>query len=158
MSQQYDTDVVKEEHFTPVIVGAELSHGTLESINLARARPLYEDTFGLRVVRHVKIGQLIAGRSEFVAVSIAAGSTFAEQSSEYRWLVLLPDGEELKSCYLKAEAALAEGQLKQLKAIEPSRGAESFVAQDLDGNWWEISNLSPQHFQSMFAETGSRLS
>lgn len=150
MSQHQDISSIERGDSRPVIVNAELSHGTLESIDLKRARPLYEKVFGLRVVRHSKIGQLIGGRSEFVAVSIAAGSTFAAQTSENRWLVLLAEGDDLEARYALAKEALSESLLKELRPITESRGAQSFTAQDLDGNWWEISNLSYQYFQSRY--------
>ena len=78
-----------------VIGDALLTHGTLESGDLRRARRAYEQFFGLRVVHHSKVAQLIAGKYDVGVISVFTGKAVHEQGAENRWLVLTPEGESL---------------------------------------------------------------
>jgi catechol 2,3-dioxygenase-like lactoylglutathione lyase family enzyme len=129
------------------IVGdAELTHGTLETRNLNSSRRLFEDALGLRCVRHSPVSQLLAGRGAVGLVCVETPVAHP-QGEENRWVILVGTPEVADRIH---RAAGDSGMLVELQPIRREENTAHFLMQDRDGNWWEISSLSPSHYQSIF--------
>ena len=130
-----------------VIGPAVLTHGTLEARAKESARTIYEQILGLRCVNTSKVSQLVAGGGNVAVVCVQAGSTVHPQGEENRWIVLVDSDSSVADVHAVADKS--EG-IAILRPIETNDGISSFIMQDIDGNWWEITNRSVGHYQDIF--------
>jgi catechol 2,3-dioxygenase-like lactoylglutathione lyase family enzyme len=133
----------------PGLIGdtAELTHGTLETRNLNDSRRMFEDILGLRCVRHSPVSQLLAGRGGVGIVCVEAPSVAHPRGEENRWVILVVTPKAVEKVHRTAGDS---GMLMELREISHEGNTAHFIMQDRDANWWEISSLSPSHYQSIF--------
>lgn len=115
-----------------------LSHGTLESINLERARAFYTEFLGLQVVRTSPISLLIRlGGPNTIAV--------VEQKRRTEEMPLLNHNgldvetqEEVDAAHGTVVAGAEEWGLHRISKPKLQHGTYSFFFWDMDNNCWEI--------------------
>jgi catechol 2,3-dioxygenase-like lactoylglutathione lyase family enzyme len=135
----------------PGVVGdAVLTHGTLESRDLVRARAVYEDILGLRCVRHSPPAQLIAGQGDVAVVCVGSGDALHEQASMNRWEVLMGDAAAVTRAYRRATEKAGDLRMLAVGNLSEQNGVQRFLLQDGDSNWWEVSNLPRDYYQAIF--------
>lgn len=135
----------------PGVIGdAELTHGTLESRDLARSRRLYEEVLALRCVRHSPPSQLLGGQGSVCVVAVALGESVHEQGSENRWIVTLQDAQAVAASHRAARGLLAELGILEVGQLIQEDGVTRFRIRDADSNWWDVANLAPDHHEALF--------
>ena len=115
-----------------------LSHGTLESKNLERAREFYTDFLGLQVVRTSPISLLVRlGGPNTIAV--------VEQKKRDDSMPLLNHNgldvesqEEVNAAYETVAASAEHWGLHKISKPKLQHGTYSFFFWDMDNNCWEI--------------------
>ncbi len=133
------------------VVGlGELTHGTLEQVDLARAKRFMKKVLNLRVVRHVPPAQMIAGKNDAIIVSLGVNKA-PNQEYTTRWILSVPDAEGVSKVRDRALAFREEFPVKQIGEVQESNGEHSLSIQDEDGNWWEIVNRPASHYENIFA-------
>lgn len=114
-----------------------LSHGTLESTDLDRAREFYTEFLGLEVVRTSPISLLIRlGGPNTIAV--VQTNTPAEMSLLNHNGLDVETQEEVDDAYEKCVAHAEKYGLKKIGKPKVQHGTYSFFFWDMDGNAWEI--------------------
>ncbi len=115
-----------------------LSHGTLESRDLERARAFYTEFLGLQVVRTSPISLLIRlGGPNTIAV--------VEQKNRTEEMPLLNHNgldvetqEEVDAAYETVAANAEKWALRKITKPRLQHGTYSFFFWDMDNNCWEI--------------------
>jgi len=130
-----------------VIGAAVLTHGTMENRKLGDSRAIYEDLLGLRCVQHSPVSQLVAGCGSIGVVCVERGGGAKPQGEENRWIVLVDDEASVRARHATAQNS---DLVTELGEIEQDGDTVSFAVQDLDGNWWEVTNRAMSHYQQLF--------
>lgn len=121
----------------PVLKLNFLSHGTLESTDLDRAREFYTEFLGLEVIRTSPISLLIRlGGPNTIAV--VQTNTPAEMSLLNHNGLDVETQEEVNDAYEKCVANAEKYGLKKIGKPKVQHGTYSFFFWDMDGNCWEI--------------------
>ena len=127
-----------------------LSHGTLESKNLDKAREFYTEFLGLEVVRTSPISLLIRlGGNNTIAV--------VEQKNRNEQMALLNHNgldvetqEEVDQAYEIAIAQADKWGLHRFSKPKLQHGTYSFFFWDMDDNCWEILTNPPGGYAWLF--------
>lgn len=121
----------------PVLNLKFLSHGTLESTDLERAREFYTEFLGLEVVRTSPISLLIRlGGPNTIAV--VQTNTPAEMSLLNHNGLDVETKEEVDAAHQKVLENKDKYGLKKIGKPKVQHGTYSFFFWDMDGNCWEI--------------------
>lgn len=131
----------------PVASDLVLTHGTAEVRVLEPSREFFEDVLGLRVVRHSPVSQLVAGCFEFGIVNLGSGEQLDPQGAQNRWVLSVGDADAVRAAYAKA---MASDFPQSVGDIEEDGEILRFRVQDGDSNWWDVTNLSPVHYDDAF--------
>jgi hypothetical protein len=131
----------------PVVRDGEMTHGTVGCHALGPSRSFYEDVLRLRCVQHAPVAQLIAGSCEFGVACVKAGDRLAAHGDQIRWIISVGDAEAIDQVH---RAAAASGFTKEVGDITTQDGVASFLLKDEDSNWWQVTNLSGDHYHRLF--------
>ena len=131
----------------PVANNLVLTHGTAEVRVLEPSREFFEDVLGLRVVRHSPVSQLVAGCFEFGIVNLGSGDRLDPQGAQNRWVLSVGDADAVAEAHRKANESDFPLSVSD---ISEDDGVSRFRLQDGDSNWWEVTNLSPTHYDHYF--------
>lgn len=140
-------EAVENQPSGAVAAGIVFTHGTAETRDLPPAREFFEDVLGLRCVRHSPITQLVAGCVDFGIVSLNARDKLTPQGSQNRWIVSVGDAAAVADAHARA---LASDFADEVSDITEEDGIASFRIHDNDSNWWDVTNLSANHYDAMF--------
>jgi len=125
-----------------------LTHGTLESSDLPRARDFYENVLGLRCVQHGPIAQLVAGCVDFGIVNVNKHrDKISPQGYENRWILSVGDEQAVADIHRKA---VESSFCASVGNITRDGGIVRFVIQDGDSNWWDVTSLPADHYNRYF--------
>ena len=138
---------MNENKVLPVVRDGELTHGTLEAHKLPESRSFYEEVLQLRCVQHGPVSQMVAGSAEFAMACVNAGNRLSPQGDENRWVLSVANAETVNAI---REAALASNFTQHVGDLSEKDGISSFIVQDADSNWWEVTNLPATYYQSFF--------
>lgn len=126
-----------EKSADPVLKLNFLSHGTLESRDLEKAREFYTEFLGLEVVRTSPISLLIRlGGPNTIAV--------VQQNNKKEMPLLNHNGldveteAEVDAAYEKVVEYADQYELKKISKPKVQHGTYSFYFWDMDDNSWEI--------------------
>ena len=134
---------------TPTLKLRFLSHGTLESRDLAFTRRFYEEFMGLEVVQTSKISLLVrlGGQHTYACV-------LAKSKTEMPFLnhngIDVDTEKQVDECY---QLVLRDAELWGLHKISKpmvQHGTYSFYFWDADGNCWEILANPPGGYSWIF--------
>lgn len=128
-----------------------LSHGTLESRDLDVAYKLYQDLLALRIVRHGgALGQMVAGRGDIGVVCIRRAVGLQDQGEENRWVIAASSAEAVAQAHDRAAGDLAGWRIAELRALTRDESGTAFRFRDFDGNWWEVTDRTPDYYEALF--------
>ncbi len=152
MAEQATTPAV-ETAAEPALKLNFLSHGTLESKNLDRARAFYTDFLGLQVVRTSPISLLIRlGGPNTIAVVEQKNRTEEMPMLNHNGLDVETQ-EEVDSAHETVVAEAEKWGLHRISRPKLQHGTYSFFFWDMDNNCWEILT-NPQGGYSWLFEKG----
>ncbi|WP_063043348.1 VOC family protein [Nocardia pseudovaccinii] len=124
----------------PLLKTRFLSHGTLESRDIAASRRFYEEVLGLEVVQQAPVSLFIRlGGDHCYAVVESAGGT--EMPLMAHNGIDLSSEDEVRAAYEQLLQVKEEYGIRRLTKPVRQHGTFSFYLHDLDGNWWEICHL-----------------
>ena len=114
-----------------------LSHGTVETRDLARARKFYEEFFGFDVRQTSKISLMLRLNSTTTIACVQTrGPTKAGLYSHFG--LDMETREEVDQAYETAKKLKDEYGIKKMTAPVDQHGTYAFYIVDADENWWEI--------------------
>jgi catechol 2,3-dioxygenase-like lactoylglutathione lyase family enzyme len=132
-----------------------LSHGTLESRNLERAREFYTEFLGLEVVRTSPISLLIRlGGPNTIAV-VEQKRKSSEMSMLNHNGIDVETEAEVDEAHKKVVEYAEKYSLKKISKPLVQHGTYSFYFWDMDDNAWEILT-NPQGGYSWLFERGDQ--
>src|SRR5216110_708128 len=140
---------------TPALKLAFLSHGTLESRDLAFSRRFYEEFLGLEIVQTSPISLLIRlGGPNTIAV------VYSKQAHEMNLLnhngLDVSSREEVDEAHRIVCAHADKWRLKKITKPHLQHGTYSFFFWDADDNCWEILT-NPEGGYSWLFEQGDQM-
>jgi catechol 2,3-dioxygenase-like lactoylglutathione lyase family enzyme len=140
-------DAMKE----PLLKLRYLSHGTLESRDLARTRQFYTDFLGLDVVRTSPVSLMIRlGGNHTIAVVHNPRKPEMRRGNHNGLDVATR--AEVDRCYATVMAHKDAWGVKEVVKPRDAHGTYSFYFSDLDDNWWEILTNPDGGYAWMFAK------
>ena len=129
-----------------------LSHGTLESKNLERARDFYTEFLGLQVVRTSPISLLIRlGGPNTIAVVEQKNRTEEMPMLNHNGLDVETQ-EEVDAAYAVVAAGAEQWGLHKISTPRLQHGTYSFFFWDMDDNCWEILTNPQGGYSWLFAQ------
>ena len=149
-NQSQDSQATVERAADPALKLRYLSHGTLESKNLERAKQFYTEFLGLEVIRTSPMSLLIRlGGGNTIAVveqkhSSAVMSLFNHNGLDVETQV------EVDQCHRIVVENAAKWDLKKIGKPTMQHGTYSFFFWDMDDNCWEILTNPPGGYSWLF--------
>ena len=129
-----------------------LSHGTLESKNLERARDFYTEFLGLQVVRTSPVSLLIRlGGPNTIAVVEQKNRTEEMPMLNHNGLDVETQ-EEVDAAYAEVAAGAEQWGLHKISKPRLQHGTYSFFFWDMDNNCWEILTNPQGGYSWLFAQ------
>ena len=130
-----------------------LSHGTLESRDLEKARQFYEECLGIETIRTSPVSLMIRlGGNNTIAV--VQNPRKAEMPLLAHNGLDVPTRADVDSCHRVLEEAKEKWGIKKITKPADQHGTYSFYFSDLDDNWWEILTNPPGGYSWMFSQGG----
>ena len=127
-----------ETKVTPALKLNFLSHGTLDSVDLAFSRKFYEEFLGLQVVQTSPISLMIRlGGDHVIAVVYSKKGLGAMNLLNHNGLDV-ETKEEVDEAYRIATEQAATWKLTKISKPVLQHGTYSFYFWDADDNCWEI--------------------
>ncbi len=129
-----------------------LSHGTLESKDLERARRFYTEFLGLEVVRTSPISLLIRlGGANTIAV-VEQPKRDAEMPMLNHNGLDVETQEEVDAAHETVVAQAEKWGLRKISKPKLQHGTYSFFFWDMDDNCWEILTNPPGGYSWLFEQ------
>ncbi len=123
----------------PVIQATHLSHGTMQTLDLANSKKFYREFLGIPFVRHVKAaGSLLMGGDGYLVAVGGQAKILIQQQAENRWILAVNEPGDVdwaREMALKHEKDYAIQEIGEVKEVD---GLRSFMLRDQDSNWWEF--------------------
>jgi catechol 2,3-dioxygenase-like lactoylglutathione lyase family enzyme len=135
----------------PVLKLQRLGHGTLETVDIARARLFYEAVLGLEVIQP-------SSRSMMIRLGTNHAYAVVETGKPSTMSMLAHNGldvgsvAEVHAAYEKLVAIKDEWGIKQITEPRHMHGDTSFYFSDPDGNWWEIVAVRENGYAEDFTD------
>ena len=126
-----------------------LSHGTIETRDLNRARKFYEEVFGFEVRQTSKISLMLRLNSTTTIACVQTrGPTKAGLYSHFG--LDMATREEVDAAYQTALGLQDQYGIKRLTVPVDQHGTYAFYIIDADENWWEILTNPPNGYCYVF--------
>lgn len=127
-----------------------LSHGTVECTDMAATRAFLEDFLGLDVHRPFREAQYMykGGPWTVVCVCVEGGET-KDQPTDNRFKLVVDDAAEVRRAHDAAMARKGDYGVRAVTALSDGDDP-SFLVQDLDHNWWEITARGQAYYDALF--------
>ncbi len=138
----------------PALKLSFLSHGTLESKDLAQARKFYEEFFGFEVIQTSPISLLIRLGGDHT-YAVVLGQNKAEMTFLNHNGIDVETEEEVNRCHEIAQEQSEKWGLHKMSTPRVQHGTYSFYFWDADDNCWEILS-NPKGGYSWLFEEGDR--
>jgi catechol 2,3-dioxygenase-like lactoylglutathione lyase family enzyme len=135
---------------TALVPNTRLSHGTIECKDCLTSRRFYQDVLGLGSVRPLLAAQYLWNGGPWSLVCVAIGVDTKPQGLENRFCLRVETAAEVDAAREAALRLQPEHRIREIGPIDVKDGVRSFSLRDLDGNWWEISNVSAQVYDDAF--------
>ena len=90
---------------------------------------------------------MVAGCAEFAMACVKAGDKLSPQGKENRWVLSVDSADTVAET---RQAALSSDFTLQVGDLTNEDGVASFVVQDADANWWEVTSLPDTYYQAFF--------
>jgi catechol 2,3-dioxygenase-like lactoylglutathione lyase family enzyme len=134
----------------PLVTPHLLSHGTVECQDMAKTRRFYEEFLGIDVIRPLPEAQYMWRGGAWTVVCVHVDGEPKEQGPENRFELALASASDVKAAHAAALAQKSAFDMKKVTDLSERNGIVSFMIQDLDNAWWEISNVTLKHYDDLF--------
>ena len=135
---------------TPLVQPHLLSHGTVECQDMAKTRRFYEEFLGIDVIRPLPEAQYMWRGGAWTVVCVHVDGEPKEQGPENRFELALENAAAVHAAHQAAVEKKSEYGMKQVQDVTEHNGITSFLIQDLDNAWWEISDVTLRHYDQVF--------
>ena len=126
-----------------------LSHGTVETRDLSRARKFYEEMFGFEVRQTSKISLMLRLNSTTTIACVQTrGPTKAGLFSHFG--LDMETREQVDEAFETAKSLKDKYNIKKISAPVDQHGTYAFYIVDEDENWWEILTNPPNGYSYVF--------
>ena len=132
--------IVDHSERTSILKPYVMSHGTLESRNLYRARKFYQDFLGLECVVHSPSAMVVRCGWKFYITVVEVGEAIQPGQMLNHWGLDVPSVGEVDDAYQLVLKYRETWGLLDVRSPIMRHGVYSFYLQDFDTNWWEIQN------------------
>ncbi len=145
MSDVQDSTAVAGPH---IKVGF-LSHGTIETRDLTKARQFYEEMFGFEVRQTSKVSLMLRLNSTTTIACVQTkGPTKAGLFSHFG--LDMETREQVDEAFKVAQQLKDTYGIKKLSPPVEQHGTYAFYIVDSDDNWWEILTNPPNGYSYVF--------
>jgi catechol 2,3-dioxygenase-like lactoylglutathione lyase family enzyme len=121
----------------PVLNIRRIGHGTLETLDIARARRFYEEVLGLEVIQTSPRSVMIRLNTSHVYAVVETGRASEMPMMAHNGLDV-GSVEEVHLAHRKLTEVQEVWGIKTITEPRHMHGDTSFYFTDPDGNWWEI--------------------
>src|SRR5262245_42135661 len=129
-----------------------LSHGTLECNDIAATRKFLNEFLGIDVVRPLPEAQYLWKGGPWSVVCVCVEDAEAkDQGPQNRFKLSVGSAAEVDAAHAAVTARKADYGVRVIEAVAERAGIRSFLLQDLNKHWWEITNASQRHYDEVFA-------
>lgn len=126
-----------------------LSHGTVETRDLVKARRFYEEMFGFEVRQTSQVSLMIRLNSlTTIACVQTKGPTKAGMFSHFG--LDMGSREEVDAAHRKVTGLIDEYGIKKVTRPLAQHGTYAFYIVDMDDNWWEILTNPDKGYSYVF--------
>lgn len=135
----------------PLLKVQRLGHGTLETVDIARARAFYEQVLGLEVIQTSTRSVMIRLNTDHVYAVVETGRPSAMSMMSHNGLDV-GSVEEVHRAHEKISQVQQDWGLKTVTEPRHMHGDTSFYFTDPDGNWWEIVAVRQGGYAANFGD------
>jgi len=128
-----------------------LSHGTLECSDTPATRRFLTEFLGIDVVRPLPEAQYLSKGGPWTVVCVRVDGEQKEQGPQNRFKLAVASAADVDAAHAAATAHQDEYGIRRIEGVEEKHGIRSFRLQDMNKVWWEIANLTQQHYDDAFA-------
>jgi catechol 2,3-dioxygenase-like lactoylglutathione lyase family enzyme len=138
---------------SPVLKLKFLSHGTLETTDIERARRFYEEFLGFEVVQNSPISLVIrlGGPHSMSVVRVPRKDEMTELNHNG---LDVRTREEVDECHRIVVEQKDKWGIGKITSPNDLHGTYTFMFTDMDGNWWEILTNPEGGYSWMFQKGG----
>ena len=130
----------------------QLSHGTIECNDIAATRRFLNNFLGIDVVRPLEEAQYMWKGGPWSVVCVCVEGEQKDQGPENRFQLSVSSAADVDAAHEAARKHQSEYGIKKIAAVTNDGGIRSFMLQDLNHVWWEISHVDLAHFDKMFEQ------
>lgn len=130
------------------------THGTVECTDMAATRAFLTEFLGLDIIRPLPEAQYMWKGGLWSIVCVHVDGEPKDQGIENRFKISVASADEVKRA---REAALAQREtygIRQVRDLDEKDGSSSFLLQDLNNGWWEITELAQTNYDELFEKLG----
>jgi catechol-2,3-dioxygenase len=128
-----------------------LSHGTLESRDLEKARKFYEECLGIETIR-TSPRSLMIRLGGHNTIAVVENPRKGDMPLLNHNGLDVPTRAEVDQCHDVLEQGQEKWGIQKITKPADQHGTYSFYFSDLDGNWWEILANPPGGYSWMFSQ------
>jgi hypothetical protein len=140
----------------PLVATESFTHGTVECTDMAATRKFLTEFLGLDIIRPLPEAQYMWKGGSWSVVCVGVDGDPKEQSLENRFKLAVETPQEVDAAHAAARARKDEFQIRDIRDVADNDGKRSFVLQDLNFCWWEITNSSLADYDALFAAGDKR--
>ena len=127
-----------------------LSHGTLETRDLAGARRFYNEFLGLETVQRGEMAVWLRCGGGWMVACVKTGDSMLPLPLDVRWCLDMETADQVRDAYDAAVRLQGEYGMKEVRPVTQDGDQTGFLIRDLDSNWWEICHRPGRLFDSVF--------
>lgn len=136
----------------PLIKPELLSHGTIECTDIAATRRFLSELLGVDVVRPLPEAQYLWKGGPWSVVCVCIEDAEAkDQGPQNRFKLSVGSAAEVDAAHVAASAHKDTYGVRVIEAVKERAGIKSFLLQDLNKHWWEITSATQRHYDELFA-------
>ena len=128
-----------------------LSHGTLETRDLAKARRFYNEFLGLETVQRGDMAIWFRCGGGWMVAAVKTGDSMLPLPPDVRWCLDMATEAEVLDAHEAAHRLRDEYGMTDIRPITREGDQTGFLLCDMDSNWWEICHRPGRLFDSVFA-------
>ena len=127
-----------------------LSHGTLETRDLAAARRFYDEFLGLETVKRGEMALWLRCGGGWMVACVKTGDSMLPLPPDVRWCLDMETAEAVLEAHDAAVRLREDYGMQEVRPVTRAGDQTGFLICDLDGNWWEICHRPGRLFDSVF--------
>ncbi len=130
------------------------THGTVECTDMAATRRFLTEFLGLDIIRPLPEAQYMWKGGLWSIVCVHVDGEPKDQGIENRFKVSVASAADVRAAHATALAERETYGIKAVRDVEEKDGHTSFLLQDLNSGWWEITDLAQKNYDEMFEKLG----